>query len=97
MRPQDTKLLLSLEETALLLGIGRSTLYRAVKDDRVPFPVHRIGGCWYVPKAALQRFLNGELDPQSDAVDSERQSLPIPEKGRPEAPRCVARRGDPPP
>jgi excisionase family DNA binding protein len=53
-------LLLSLEETALLLGIGRSTLYRAVKEGKVPFPVHRIGGYWYVPRAALQRFLDGE-------------------------------------
>jgi excisionase family DNA binding protein len=53
--------LLSLEETALFLGIGRSTMYRAVRDGNVPFPVHRIGGFWYVPRAALQRFLNGEL------------------------------------
>jgi excisionase family DNA binding protein len=95
MRPRDTKLLLSLEETSLLLGIGRSTLYRAVKDDRVPFPVHRIGGCWYVPKAALQRFLNGELDPKADELDSEEQSFPMPENGRPEAPRCAQPLSDP--
>jgi excisionase family DNA binding protein len=56
-RPQA---LLSLEQTALILGIGRSTVYRAVRDGNVPFPVHRIGGCWYVPRAALQRFLNGD-------------------------------------
>ena len=36
--------LLNLEETALILGIGRSTIYRAVRDGKVPFPVHRIGG-----------------------------------------------------
>jgi len=59
MRPRN-HLLLTLEETALLLGIGRSTLYRAVNEGKVPFPVHRIGGYWYVPKAALQRFLNGD-------------------------------------
>jgi excisionase family DNA binding protein len=52
--------LLSLEDTALVLGIGRSTMYRAVRDGRVPFPVHRIGGKWYVPKRALERFLDGE-------------------------------------
>jgi len=52
--------LLSLEQTALVLGIGRSTIYRAVRDGRVPFPVHRIGGTWYVPKRALERFLDGE-------------------------------------
>jgi excisionase family DNA binding protein len=94
MRPRDTKLLLSLEETALLLGIGRSTLYRAVKDDKVPFPVHRIGGYWYVPKAGLQRFLNGESDRPADDVDSEERSFSMPENGRPEGPRCAARRGD---
>ena len=42
--------LLNLEETALILGIGRSTIYRAVRDGKVPFPVHRIGERWYVPK-----------------------------------------------
>jgi excisionase family DNA binding protein len=62
MRRTNAPTLLSLEETALLLGIGRSTMYRAVRDGNVPFPVHRIGGHWYVPRAALQRFLNGELD-----------------------------------
>ena len=95
MRLSDTKLLLSLQETSLLLGIGRSTLYRAVRDDKVPFPVHRIGGYWYVPKAALQRFLNGDLDRRADEVDSEQESFPMRENGRQEAPRCVARRGDP--
>ena len=54
--------LLNLEETALILGIGRSTIYRAVRDGKVPFPVHRIGEQWYVPKRALQRFLDGEAD-----------------------------------
>jgi excisionase family DNA binding protein len=52
--------LLNLEETALILGIGRSTIYRAVRDGKVPFPVHRIGERWYVPKRALERFLDGE-------------------------------------
>lgn len=59
--------LLNLEETALVLGIGRSTIYRAVRDGKVPFPVHRIGGTWYVPKRALQRFLAGEHDPESSS------------------------------
>lgn len=35
-------------------------MYRAVQNGSVPFPVHRIGGYWYVPTAVLQRFLNGE-------------------------------------
>lgn len=59
MRSRSAQLL-SLEQTALVLGIGRSTIYRAVRDGKVPFPVHRIGGKWYVPKRALERFLDGE-------------------------------------
>ena len=59
MRSRSAQLL-NLEETALVLGIGRSTIYRAVRDGKVPFPVHRIGGTWYVPKRALERFLDGE-------------------------------------
>jgi excisionase family DNA binding protein len=59
MRPRSAELL-NLEETAFVLGIGRSTIYRAVRDGKVPFPVHRIGGKWYVPKRALQRFLDGK-------------------------------------
>ena len=43
MRSRSAQLL-NLEETALVLGIGRSTIYRAVRDGKVPFPVHRIGG-----------------------------------------------------
>jgi excisionase family DNA binding protein len=53
-------LLLNVEQAALVLGIGRSTLYRAIREGKVPFPVHRIGGSWYVPRRALERFLNGE-------------------------------------
>ena len=67
MRPRNG-LLLNLEETALLLGIGRSTLYRAVNDGKVPFPVHRIGGYWYVPKASLERFLAGELEREEETL-----------------------------
>lgn len=59
MRSRSAQLL-NLEETALVLGIGRSTIYRAVRAGKVPFPVHRIGGKWYVPRRALERFLDGE-------------------------------------
>jgi excisionase family DNA binding protein len=63
--------LLNLEETALVLGIGRSTIYRAVRDGKVPFPVHRIGDRWYVPKRALQRFLDGDGDDAEADDDAE--------------------------
>jgi excisionase family DNA binding protein len=63
--------LLNLEDTALVLGIGRSTIYRAVRDGKVPFAVHRIGGKWYVPRRALERFLDGEVDQQPSSEDLE--------------------------
>jgi excisionase family DNA binding protein len=63
--------LFNLEETALVLGIGRSTIYRAVRDGKVPFPVHRIGGKWYVPRRALERFLDGEVNQQPSSEDLE--------------------------
>ena len=64
MRPREAQLL-SVEETALVLGIGRSTLYRAVRAGEVPFPVHRIGGVWYVPRRSLERFLDGQVDQEA--------------------------------
>lgn len=93
MRRVHSRLLLSLDETALLLGIGRSTLYRAVKDGQIPFPVHRIGGYWYVPKAALQRFLDGTES--SEEADSDRWDGAMPENGRREVLRCAQPHGDP--
>jgi excisionase family DNA binding protein len=60
VRRTRTRQLLSLEETALLLGLGRSTLYRAVRRGTVPFPVYRIGGFSYVPRVALERLLRGD-------------------------------------
>ena len=66
-----TAQLLNLEETALVLGIGRSTIYRAVRAGKVPFPVHRIGGKWYVPRRALERFLDGGADEQEADDDAE--------------------------
>ena len=54
------RLLLTVEETAIMLGIGRTTMLRAVRNGAVPFPVHKIGGSTYVPRAAVERLLAGE-------------------------------------
>lgn len=43
----------------MLLGLGRSTLYRAVEHGEVPFPVLRIGTYRYIPRAAIERLLAG--------------------------------------
>ena len=65
------RLLLTVEETAIMLGVGRTTLFRAVRHGRVPFPVYRIGGCTYVPRVAVERLLAGELP-------SAPRSVPVP-------------------
>lgn len=70
MRSRSAQLL-NLEDTALVLGIGRSTIYRAVREGKVPFPVHRIGGKWYVPRRALERFLEGHADQEPSTEDLE--------------------------
>lgn len=74
MRSRSAQLL-NLEDTARLLGIGRSTIYRAVRDRKVPFPVHRIGGKWYVPRRALERFLDGEDQVQREDAPDEADGL----------------------
>jgi excisionase family DNA binding protein len=53
------KPLLSIEETAILLGETRSTLYRAVKQPDFPLPVHRIGKRLRIPRRAVERLIAG--------------------------------------
>lgn len=50
------KPLLSIEETAILLGETRSTLYRAVKQPDFPLLVHRIGKRLRIPRRAVERL-----------------------------------------
>jgi excisionase family DNA binding protein len=60
-----TKPLLSIEETAILLGETRSTLYRAVQAGTFPLPVYTIGGRLRIPRRAVERLLDG-LPPAAD-------------------------------
>ncbi len=53
------KPLLSVEETAILLGETRSTIYRAVKAGTLPLPVFVIGGRQKIPRAAVERLVTG--------------------------------------
>lgn len=47
---------LSIEETALVLGIGRSLAYQAARQGQIP--VLRFGRILRVPRAALERMLS---------------------------------------
>jgi excisionase family DNA binding protein len=57
---------LTIEETAQLLGINRSTAYDLAKRDALPVPVIRLGRRMVVGRAALERLL---ADRHSDASE----------------------------
>lgn len=61
----NPKPLLSVEETAVLLGETRSTLYRAVKAGTLPLPTFRIGSRIRIPRSAVERLIAGEAPVQS--------------------------------
>jgi excisionase family DNA binding protein len=66
-----TKPLLSVDETATLLGENRSTIYRAIKAGTLPLPVFVIGRRLRIPRLAVERLISG-LPPLS--AESERLS-----------------------
>jgi excisionase family DNA binding protein len=81
-RPQRTpKPLLSVEETAILLGETRSTVYRAVKAGTLPLPMFLIGSRIRIPRSAVERLIAGE-DPRqpvfspADEQDGQPDSAP---------------------
>jgi excisionase family DNA binding protein len=49
-------LLMTVAEAAEALGVGRSTLYDAIKSDACPLPVVRLGKQLWIPRAALDRL-----------------------------------------
>jgi excisionase family DNA binding protein len=66
-RNTSTKPLLSVEETAILLGETRSTLYRAIQAGTLPLPVYTIGRRLRIPRRAVERLIDGS----DSAVDDE--------------------------
>jgi excisionase family DNA binding protein len=55
MLRSDGGLMLSVEEAAAQLGIGRSLAYEAVRTGQIPSV--RIGRRLLIPKLALERFM----------------------------------------
>lgn len=51
--------LLSVEEASVLLGVTRSTLYRAIKAGTFPLPVFRIGQRSRIPRRSVDRLIAG--------------------------------------
>lgn len=59
--PRPISPLLSVEETAELLGQSRSSLYRSITKGDLPLPIVRIAGRWRIPRRAVERLLDGDL------------------------------------
>lgn len=60
--------LLSVEQAAALLDMGRTTLYVALRSPDCPLPVVRIGRTIKIPRAGLERLIGG--DPVSGWTES---------------------------
>jgi excisionase family DNA binding protein len=48
-------------EVAELTGRSRRNVYQLAREDRLPFPVLRIGRSVVFPRAAVEAWLSGEL------------------------------------
>ena len=59
---RGSRALLSVEQAAALLGVTRDTVYRAIKAKTLPVPVYVIGKRMRIPRRAVERLLEGEVD-----------------------------------
>lgn len=64
---ENQKLTLTVGEAAKILGVGRNLAYEAVARGEIP--VIKVGKRLLVPKAALEKLLNGKLLNSKDEVD----------------------------
>ena len=67
-RSLATKPLLSVEDTAVLLGQSRSSIYRAIERGDLPLPVYTINGRLRIPRRAVERLLDGDTAPQTQTA-----------------------------
>lgn len=52
--------LLSVEDTAVLLGQSRSSIYRAIERGDLPLPVFTINGRLRIARRSVERLIAGE-------------------------------------
>jgi excisionase family DNA binding protein len=64
----EQKPLLSVEETALILGRSRSALYRSIHKGDLPLPLYRIAGRYCIPRRAVERLLAGDVEALREAL-----------------------------
>jgi predicted DNA-binding transcriptional regulator AlpA len=53
--------LLSVEQTAVLLGESRSAVYRSIERGDFPIPVFRINGRLRIARRSVERLIDGDL------------------------------------
>ena len=53
---------LTVEQAAEQLGIGRNAAYEAIREERFPVRVIRIGFRYLIPKAELEALLGTTVD-----------------------------------
>ncbi len=58
----------SVPEAGKVLGIGRNAAYEAARKGQIP--TIRVGKRVLVPRAALERFLRGELEVPADTAST---------------------------
>lgn len=66
MNPQTAEVL-TLEELSLYLKIPRSTLYKIVREGKVPG--QKVGRHWRFHKDAIDRWLHGPLQDDAQSED----------------------------
>lgn len=64
----DPRQTLTLAEVADILGLGRTTVYRAVREGTFPVPVISVGARKVVARRLLERYLAGEWTPEQESA-----------------------------
>lgn len=64
--PQLFKTTISGGDVAPVLGMSKSAVYAAIRDDKFPFPVLRIGGRIVIPTAPIREALGLDTLPTDD-------------------------------
>ncbi|MFD6096370.1 helix-turn-helix transcriptional regulator [Nocardiopsis flavescens] len=51
-----------------MLGLGRTTVYRLLREEAFPVPVRRTGRSWVVPTSGVLSYLGLEIPSTSSAI-----------------------------
>ena len=66
--PDVERLTLTVDESAVLLGVARGTAYEMIQQNRFPVEPLRLGRRILIPKAKLMALLEGENSVSNSAT-----------------------------